>query len=339
MLSTLPKDPPEYPQHSQKLSFIQGQRSLETNIFHSSGESSGTLLSTLPKNSTGRSKMKRTLKEASAELGISVKALRYRIKAKGLEAEMEDGQHGRRYVLSEEQMQLLGTLPSATDEDGIRSFSGGSSKTTQDRTQNKPQNHTEDPEHPEEAQYTQDRSQETTQKGSQDRTGLIPVGIYKETQEALREALSLSREQRNDRLEAERRADEAEENAYRLARQVQELMYNMEQQKMLLSENAESLQEDRAKVLQTEAQIEELKTSREQVTAQMEELYRHKAEEKAQLEREKEEIAQKLREVEAAAEKAASEAQEKEQELEQTRASLEELEAKTKGPFWKRWFK
>jgi hypothetical protein len=119
----------------------------------------------------------------------------------------------------------------------------------------------------------------------------------------LREALELSREQRGDRLEAERRAEEAEERALRIARQAQALADELGTQRRLLAENAESLVERRAKIQEYEAKVEEAVTRETEAQSQLEELYRHNAEEKARYEREREEILEKLKMTEAKANK------------------------------------
>src|SRR5690606_8974505 len=64
--------------------------------------------------------MELTLKEAAEKLEISVKALRYRIKANGLDPRVEDGTHGPRYVLSEDQLRILGTVPKEAVDLGDR---------------------------------------------------------------------------------------------------------------------------------------------------------------------------------------------------------------------------
>ena len=109
-------------------------------------------------------------------------------------------------------------------------------------------------------------------------------------QATLHKALEVAQEQRADRLEAERRAEEAEENAFRMARRIQDLMHEMESHKRLLSENVESLQEDRAKVLEQEAKVKELELARRQEAAMLEELHQHRAEEKAAFEQEKQRL-------------------------------------------------
>lgn len=109
-------------------------------------------------------------------------------------------------------------------------------------------------------------------------------------QATLHKALEVAQEQRADRLEAERRAEEAEENAFRMARRIQDLMHEMESHKRLLSENVESLQEDRAKVLEQEAKVKELELARQQEAAKLEELHQHRAEDKAAFEQEKQRL-------------------------------------------------
>ena len=256
--------------------------------------------------------MKLTLKQASDKLGITVKALRYRIKAQGLEPEMEDGIHGKRYVLNEDQMTLLGTLPSATDEDAVRNYSSS----TQDRSEESRE--ARHPQDPESAQYRfQDPAQERFEQRSMPS---IPVDIYKHTQEALREALALSREQREDRLEAERKAEEAQENAMRMAYRVQELTHELNSQRNLLSENAESLVEKQAKV-------KELEDFEAQEKAKLEEL-----------ERQRREVERKLQEAEESARKATEEAQERSEKLKAAEAELEARKERDRWPFWKRWF-
>lgn len=255
--------------------------------------------------------MKHTLKEASSKLGISVKALRYRIKARGLELEMEDGVHGKRYVLSEEQIKVLGILPSASDEDAVRGFSS------------KPRNRTQDAQHtPQEPENAQYRFQDPVRESSWtagNQTG-IPIDVYRDTQEALKEALALSREQREDRLDAERKAEEARDNAMRMAYRVQELTHELTSQRNLLTESAESLNEKQAEV---------------------QELEDFKAEEKAKreaIEKERAEIERKLKKVEESALKAAQEAKEREERLLAAEAELKAREERGKLPFWKRWF-
>lgn len=218
--------------------------------------------------------MEWTIKEAADEVGISVKALRYRIKANGLEPRVEESPNGPRYVLSEEQLVVLRTLPS------------NSEKT---ETESSPRPSRSGLGHPPE-----DRTQEGHQYPPQDRRS-IPIEVHMQTQEALQEALELSREQREDRLIAERRAEEAEERAMRIARQAQVLMEEMGTHKRLLSENSESLLERHAEVQELEARTEEAVAKQEQSMAQLEELYRHNAEEKARYEREREELLEKLK--------------------------------------------
>ncbi len=224
--------------------------------------------------------MKWTLREASEELGISVKALRYRIKKHDLEPEMEEGAHGRRYVLTEEQMKCLGTVPSASDEDGTREMSRNRPQKGPKRVRRDgPQDSTQKP--------TEDRSQDRLQDGSQ----WVPFDVYRETQEVLKEALLVSREQREDRLEAERRAEEAEEDALRMARRVEALVFELGTQRNLLAENAESLQEDRAMYLQMEAQAKEAAEEVDKAKLEIEALRTELAAEK----KEKEELLAKKR--------------------------------------------
>lgn len=229
--------------------------------------------------------MEWTLKEAAEKLDISVKALRYRIKANGLEPRVEDGSHGPRYVLNEDQLRLLGMVPREAADLGDRpNPKGWSTKTPQDRAQS----------FEEGPQYARDRPQDPR---------MVPVEVHIEAQEALREALELSREQREDRLEAERRAVEAEERAMRIARQAQALAEQLGAQQRLLAENVESLNERRAEVQEFEARVEEATTKASEAQGQVEELYRHNAEEKARYEREREELLKKLKLSEAKASK------------------------------------
>ena len=228
--------------------------------------------------------MELTLKEAAERLDISVKALRYRIKAHGLEPRVEDGTHGPRYVLDEVQLKLLGMVPKEATDLGDRlrrtSWTAQASQ-----------------EGPEDAQY---RPEEARYRlGESGRS--VPMEVHLEAQGALREALELSREQREDRLEAERRAEEAEERALRIARQAQALADELGTQKRLLAENAESLTERRAKIQEYEARVEEVTTREAETQSQLEALYRHNAEEKARYEREREEILEKLKTSEAKA--------------------------------------
>jgi hypothetical protein len=228
--------------------------------------------------------MEWTLKEAAETLEISVKALRYRIKANGLAPRVIDGAHGPQYVLNEEQLGILGRVPKeVADVENIPGVSGPRSRAPE-----------EGPQHfqnrPEDAQYR-----------SGDGLRVVPVEVHLETQEALREALELSREQRVDRLDAERRAEEAEERALRIARQAQALAEELGAQKRLLAENAESLMERRAQVQQYEARVEEVASREAETQRQLEELYRHNAEEKARYEREREEMLEKLKLSEAKA--------------------------------------
>ena len=218
--------------------------------------------------------MEWTIKEAAEEVGISVKALRYRIKVNGLEPSIEESPNGPRYVLSEDQLAVLRSLPSNSDKTDTES----SPRTSRTGLE----------------EGTEDRPQEGPQYPPQDRRS-IPIDVHMQTQEALQEALELSREQRVDRLDAERRAAEAEERAMRIARQAQVLMEEMGTHKRLLSENAESLLEQRAEVQELEARAEEAVTKEEQSRAQLEELYRHNAEEKARYEKEREELLEKLK--------------------------------------------
>lgn len=121
-------------------------------------------------------------------------------------------------------------------------------------------------------------------------------------QATLHKALEVAQEQRADRLEAERRAEEAEENAFRMARRIQDLMHEMESHKRLLSENVESLQKDRAKVLEQEAKVKELELVRRQEAARLEELHQHRAEEKAVFEQEKQRLKDEMEALKAEAE-------------------------------------
>jgi hypothetical protein len=225
--------------------------------------------------------MELTLREAAERLDISVKALRYRIKANGLEPRVEDGTHGPRYVVDEEQLKILGMVPKEATDLGDRLR----------RTSWTAQEGPETPEYrPEDAQY---------RPGESGRS--VPIEVHLEAQGALREALELSREQREDRLEAERRAEEAEDRALRIARQAQALADELGTQKRLLAENAESLTERRAKIQEYEARVEEATVREAETQSQLEELYRHNAEEKARYEREREEILEKLKASEAKA--------------------------------------
>lgn len=228
--------------------------------------------------------MKWTLKEAAETLEITVKALRYRIKANGLEPEVEDGAHGPRYVLNDEQLRVLGVVPKEAAELGDRPRPmGWSTKSPQDG----PESVGDRPQAP------QDRSEEPGRA--------IPIEVHLEAQEALREALELSREQREDRLAAERRAEEAEERAMRIARQAQAIAEELNAQKRLLAENAESLVEKHARVQEAEARVEEVVSREADARNQLEELYRYNAEEKARYEREREEMLERLKVSEAKA--------------------------------------
>ncbi len=233
-----------------------------------------------------------TLKEAAETLEITVKALRYRIKANGLEPKVEDGTHGPRYVLNEEQLGILGVVPKEAAELGDRpSPKGWSSRVVPNRqgSQEDPQGFREGP--------------EDAQDGSDNPLRVIPLEVHLETQEALREALELSREQRVDRLDAERRAVEAEERAMRIARQAQAIAEELNAQKHLLAENAESLVENHARVQEAEARAAEVASREADARNQLEELYRHNAEEKARYEREREEMLERLKSSEAKASK------------------------------------
>lgn len=134
----------------------------------------------------------------------------------------------------------------------------------------------------------------------------VPLEAFESTQsafrQALQDALEVAREQREDRLEAERRAVEAEERAMRIARQAQALADELGSQKRLLAENAESWIERRAELLESSARAEEavakaqVAVAREEAAkTQFEELYRHNAEAKARYEREREELLEKLK--------------------------------------------
>lgn len=237
--------------------------------------------------------MEWTLKEAAETLEISVKALRYRIKANGLEPRVEDGAHGPRYVLNADQLKLLRTVPKDTElrdrpqpqgwsklaQEGPRVYGDGS----------------------QEAQYRTGEPQERPQASSGTSWRVVPIEVHLEAQEALREALELSREQREDRLEAERRAQEAEERAMRIARQAQAMAEELGSQKRLLAENAESLLERKAKVQEYEARVTEAVDRQVEAQSHLEELYRHTAEEKARYEQEREEMLRRLEESEAKA--------------------------------------
>lgn len=228
--------------------------------------------------------MEWTLKEAAEKLDISVKALRYRIKANGLEPRVEDGTHGPRYVLSEEHLRILGTVPKGAVDLGDRPQpKGWSSRAPENRPEESREGSQEAPQYP------------------QDSFRMVPLEAHLEAQEALREALELSREQREDRLEAERRAEEAEERALRIARQAQALAEELGAHKRLLAENAESLTERRAQVQEYEARVEEVASREAKAQVQLQELYRHNAEEKARYEKEREEMLERLKMSEAKA--------------------------------------
>lgn len=229
--------------------------------------------------------MKWTLKEAAETLEITVKALRYRIKANALEPEVEDGLHGPRYVLSEEHLKILGMVPREAAELGDRPQPKGWSTKV---TEKGPQASGDGPQRFE-------NGLEDAQERSRDSFRSVPIEVHLEAQEALREALELSREQREDRLEAERRAVEAEERAMRIARQAQAIAEELNAQKRLLAENAESLVEKHARVQEAEARAEEVASREADTQRQLEELYRHNAEEKARYEREREEMLEQLK--------------------------------------------
>lgn len=240
--------------------------------------------------------MEWTLKEAAETLEISIKALRYRIKANGLEPRVEDGLHGPRYVLNGEQLDLLRTVPKeATDPQDRSQASKDKGKTYSSG------------DGPQRFQYGPEAAREGSQEGPEDSSGgswrFVPVEVHLEAQEALREALELSREQREDRLEAERRAADAEERVMRIARQAQAMAEELGAHKRLLTENAESLVERQARVQEVEARIEETVAREADAQRQFEELYRHNAEEKARYEREREEILERLKTSEAKATK------------------------------------
>ena len=237
--------------------------------------------------------MKWTLKEAAETLEITVKALRYRIKANGLEPEVEDGLHGPRYVLSEEHLNVLGMVPREAAELGDRPQpKGWSTKVTE-----------KGPEVSGDGPHVFGNRAEEGQDRSQGFLRSVPIEVHQETQEALREALELSREQREDRLDAERRAQEAEERAMRIARQAQAIAEELNAQKRLLAENAESLVEKHARVQEAEARAEEVSSREADTQRQLEELYRYNAEEKARYEREREEMLEQLKSSEEKASK------------------------------------
>ena len=89
----------------------------------------------------------------------------------------------------------------------------------------------------------------------------------------------------------------------RIARQAQAIAEELNAQKRLLAENAESLVEKHARIQESEARVEEVVSREADARNQLEELYRHNAEEKARYEREREEMLERLKSSEAKASK------------------------------------
>ena len=226
------------------------------------------------------------------------------------------------------------------DEDALYDWIDGRNREKEERLQEARSNAAEDcsraAEGPQEPLGRTARAQED---GSSTDVSLAAL------QSSLHKALEVAQEQRKDRLEAERRAADAEENAFRMARRVQALMHEMESQKRLLSENAESLQKDRAKALEQAAKLKDLESVREQESVQLEELHRHRAEEKARFEKEREKILEELKiaqEAEEKAELARQEAAQAKIELETLKTELAAKEAEwaeQRKPWYQKLFR
>jgi hypothetical protein len=168
----------------------------------------------------------------------------------------------------------------------------------------------------------------STAEGPQDGSAMA-AGVLAAMQESLKEALEVAREQRVDRLEAERRATEAEQNAFRLARQIQALMTDMDRQKRLLSENAESLIEKDAELKQQLA-INEEKAERERAIREEAEAETYQARAEAL------EFQEKLKAAEQELEKIRAEAEESSSKLKEARTEIEGWESRRKQSFWSR---
>lgn len=187
----------------------------------------------------------------------------------------------------------------------------------------------------------EDRTGETAGQQDESRTaaaelqdGTIAKSAFAALRDSLKEALEVAREQRADRLEAERRAAEAEQNAFRLARRVQALMCDLESQNRLLSENAESIVEKEAALKQQEALKAEKaeKAERERVLQAQAEEEAHKARAEAR------EASEKLRIAEMETEKARAEAAKTAAMLKEARTELESWGTRRKQSFWNRLF-
>lgn len=161
--------------------------------------------------------------------------------------------------------------------------------------------------------------------------GGMPAEIVAAMQASLQEALQVAREQRADRLEAERRAADAEENAFRMARRVQALMNDMDRQKRLLSENAESLIEKDA-ALKQQVALNEEKAERERAIREEAEEENHRVRAEAL------EAQEKLKVAEQELERIRREAEESALQLKEARTEIEGWETRRKQSFWKKLF-
>lgn len=189
------------------------------------------------------------------------------------------------------------------------------------------------------------RPEERTTTAAGPHDGGIPETAFAAVQVSLQKALEVAQEQRADRLEAERRAEEAENNAFRMARRVQALMYDLEKQNRLLSENADSVFEREA-ALQQERAAAESQLERERALREKTEEEQHKAraellEIEAKFERAEERLEKQETERRRALEEAKAaklETHKMAEELKVARTEMASWEERRKAPFWKRLF-
>lgn len=248
-----------------------------------------------------------SLREAAQELGITLRAVRGRVKSRNVPLVTVTSKHGDRYVLLREHLSMLGELPTDEPWTGsgtvpapganstrsdwtlFKTVPGEGYKTTRPPQESDPETVTGNGDQRVSGNGDPTPSDTVPGDGSSGQT--VPVKVHLAALETTRQAIESARE-------AHARADQAVLHAQQMERATWALQSELSNYRRALTDHAESLAEKEAlsrQAAEQQALLAQLESQREEALQLLAEKTRHEEDK----EREAERLAESLRQAES----------------------------------------